>query len=53
MTRLARLQNANGVILQLQGVKVGVELSASVSGVQIAMKGPDPELIAGINHRSP
>jgi hypothetical protein len=31
-------RNANGVILLLQGVKVGVELSASVSGVQITME---------------
>jgi hypothetical protein len=34
----ARLQNAKGVILQLQGVKVGVELSASVGGIEIAME---------------
>jgi hypothetical protein len=33
-----QLQNANGVILQLHGVKVGVELSASVSGVQVTME---------------
>jgi hypothetical protein len=32
-----QLQNANGVILQLHGVKVGVELSASVGGVTITM----------------
>ena len=30
----AQLQNARGVVLQLQGVKVGVELSASVGGVR-------------------
>jgi hypothetical protein len=34
----AQLQNAKGVILQLQGVKVGVELSASVGGVEITMQ---------------
>ena len=34
----ARLQNAKGVILQLQGVKVGVELSAAVGGVTITME---------------
>jgi hypothetical protein len=33
-----QLQNSNGVILQLQGAKVGVELSAAVSGVQIALE---------------
>jgi hypothetical protein len=32
-----QLQNAKGVILQLHGVKVGVELSASVGGVTITM----------------
>jgi hypothetical protein len=33
-----RLQNAKGVILRLRGVKVGVELSASVGGVEITME---------------
>lgn len=33
-----QLQNARGVVLQLQGVKVGVELSAAVSGVTITME---------------
>lgn len=32
-----QLQNAKGVILQLQGPKVGVEVSAAVSGVTITM----------------
>jgi hypothetical protein len=32
-----QLQNASGVILQLHGVKVGVELSASLGGVTITM----------------
>ena len=33
-----QLQNANGVILQLSGPKVGVELSAAVAGVSIRLK---------------
>jgi hypothetical protein len=33
-----QLQNAKGVLLQLHGVKVGVELSASVGGVEITME---------------
>jgi len=33
-----QLQNARGVILQLRGVKVGVELSAAVGGVTITME---------------
>jgi hypothetical protein len=33
-----QLQNANGVILQLAGAKVGVELSASLAGVTITME---------------
>ena len=33
-----QLQNAKGVILQLHGVKVGVELSAAVGGVTITME---------------
>jgi hypothetical protein len=32
------LQNARGVVLELQGVKVGVELSAAVGGVSISMQ---------------
>ena len=34
-----RLQNANGVILVLQGVKVGVELSANLAHVTVTMTG--------------
>ena len=30
--------NSNGVLLQLSGVKLGVELSAAVSGVQIVLE---------------
>ena len=33
-----QLQNEKGVILQLHGPKVGVELSAAVGGVQIALQ---------------
>jgi len=33
-----QLQNANGVILQLSGPKVGVELSAAVAGVTIRLR---------------
>jgi hypothetical protein len=33
-----QLQNAKGVVLQLHGVKVGVELSAAVGGVTITME---------------
>lgn len=33
-----QLQNANGVILQLSGPKVGVELSAALAGVTITMQ---------------
>lgn len=33
-----QLQNERGVILQLHGVKVGVELSAAVGGVRIALE---------------
>ncbi len=32
------LQNARGVVLELHGVKVGVELSAAVGGVTITMR---------------
>jgi hypothetical protein len=32
-----QLQNAKGVVLQLHGVKVGVELSAAVGGVTVTM----------------
>ena len=33
-----RLQNASGVILQLHGVKAGVELSANLGGITITME---------------
>ena len=33
-----QLQNANGVILQLSGPKVGVEVSAAVGGVTVRLK---------------
>jgi hypothetical protein len=34
----AQLQNANGVILQFSGPKVGAEMSAAVGGVTIRLK---------------
>jgi len=34
----ARLQNANGVVLDLRGRKVGFEFAANLSGVQISMR---------------
>jgi hypothetical protein len=33
-----QLQNGNGVILQLSGPKIGVELSAAISGVTVRLK---------------
>jgi hypothetical protein len=33
-----QLQNANGVILQLGGARVGAEVSAAVGGVTITMQ---------------
>lgn len=33
-----RLQNSKGVILELSGVKVGAELSAAVSGVEVRIR---------------
>ena len=33
-----RLQNAKGVVLELTGVKVGAELSAAVSGVEVKLR---------------
>lgn len=36
--RGARLQNANGVILDVQGVQAGLELSLNMSGVTIALQ---------------
>jgi hypothetical protein len=33
-----QLQNANGLILQLSGPKVGAEVSAAVGGVTITMR---------------
>jgi lipid-binding SYLF domain-containing protein len=32
------LQNGKGVVLQLKGAKVGMELSAAVSGIEITLK---------------
>ena len=36
--RGVQLQNANGVILQLSGPKVGAEVSAAVGGVTVRLK---------------
>jgi hypothetical protein len=33
-----RLQNAKGVVLELSGVKVGAEISAAVSGVEVRLR---------------
>jgi len=33
-----RLQNAKGVVLELSGVKVGAELSAAASGVEVRLR---------------
>ena len=33
-----QLRNERGVVLQLSGVKKGLEVSAAVSGVQVTMK---------------
>lgn len=36
--KVARLQNSNGVILELSGRQVGVELSLSLSGMTVSMR---------------
>ncbi len=36
--KAARLQNANGVVLELQGRQVGAELSLSLSGMTVSMR---------------
>ena len=36
--KAVRLQNSNGVVLELRGRQVGVEASASLSGMSIAMQ---------------
>jgi hypothetical protein len=33
-----QLQNEKGVVLQLHGAKIGVEVSAAVGGVEIALE---------------
>jgi len=38
--KVARLQNANGVVIELHGVQVGLDLSLNLSGLTIAMKPP-------------
>jgi hypothetical protein len=34
------MQNANGVVIELHGVQVGVDLSLNLSGLTIAMGPP-------------
>ena len=36
--KVATLQNANGVVLQLQGRQVGFEASVAVSGLTISLR---------------
>jgi hypothetical protein len=35
--RVVRLRNANGVVLELQGGQVGLELNVGVGGVTVTM----------------
>jgi hypothetical protein len=36
--RVARLQNANGVVLELRGAQAGLQISAGLGGLTIAMR---------------
>jgi hypothetical protein len=36
--RVARLQNANGVVLELRGAQAGLQISAGLSGLTISMR---------------
>ena len=36
--KVARLQNAKGVVLELQGKQVGLELSTALSGIDISLR---------------
>ena len=36
--KIARLQNANGVVMELQGAQVGLEVSFSLSGMTLALR---------------
>ena len=36
--RVARLQNANGVVLELRGRQAGLQVSAGLSGLTLAMR---------------
>lgn len=38
--KVARLQNANGVVIELRGVQVGLDLSLNLSGLTVAMGPP-------------
>jgi len=36
--KTARLQNANGVVMELRGTQVGFEVSLSLSGMTVALR---------------
>jgi hypothetical protein len=36
--KVARLQNANGVVIELHGIQIGLDLSLNLSGLTIAMR---------------
>jgi hypothetical protein len=38
--KVARMQNANGVVIELHGVQIGLDLSLNLSGLTIAMGPP-------------
>jgi hypothetical protein len=38
--KVARMQNANGVVIELHGVQIGLDLSLNLSGLTIAMRPP-------------
>ena len=38
--KVARLQNAKGVVIELHGVQIGFDLSLNLSGLTIAMRPP-------------
>jgi len=38
--KVARLQNANGVVIELHGVQIGLDVSLNLSGLTIAMGPP-------------
>lgn len=36
--KVARLQNAKGVVLELRGAQIGLELSTAISGIDISLR---------------